>query len=523
MSVGLERLSSTVVEQSQLYPLGSHFFLKVNAMAKELEENIGQENLPNSVKQKIREEGQMYYETGSCNIKTEKRGFLNPTMLHPKTRKWETDFTLCPFYGYIPLLQDEKLDTTVGNGILVKYCQKTLQALLSSYRRRMMKVKLIIHSEDPLEFCYKQTTKFDVIEDCSLTDFVGLANVINACSRIMSENPEARCFTCTAEWTNLAPSIEKYVENALFCPLSMIPTYYGLRLADHVELGASALVNLRLPRHPYILCWKKAPLYRNTSPSFCPKMATFLEDLSHACFDHKKLRKVTGLLPGDGCGMMCYSPLTFYYVLSAMVERVGGETWMKDARSVRLPSFFDITKRAIEAWMDGQTVLKLSLRRSLDSLIKTPMYEMICRMGSSPVLRLTLSKNLLSEIFKVQHYLDKFELEMEKNAEGEIISIVVSFLMPLDHGLEGSYSVLIDDFANGISIFDLGPFSSFQVEEIRGSFPYQLSYGNTLPPAASSNKSQMIVKECVEDESKYVLKIQLEGDDANVSGKFIVI
>ncbi|XP_046634406.1 keratin-associated protein 19-2-like [Daphnia pulicaria] len=44
----------------------------------------------------------------------------------------------------------------------------------------------------------------------------------------------------------------------------MVPTIYGLRLDNHVELGASAILNLRRRRtHPVSLRWKKARRLRS--------------------------------------------------------------------------------------------------------------------------------------------------------------------------------------------------------------------------------------------------------------------
>ena len=210
-------------------------------MAEEVdEESIGVQNLQERVKEKIHDEVRNYYKTGSCaSLQNETRGFLNPTMLHPTSRKWKVSFALCPFHGYLPLVKEEQLDTSVSPGILTRSCHQILKTLVSSYRKKMDVVQLFVHLEDSLEFCYRQKIKFDVIDSSYLSDVVGLANIVNACSKILSDHPEAKFFTNTTNWTNLAPTIEEYVEKSLCSPLSLIPTYYGLRLLDHVELGAS--------------------------------------------------------------------------------------------------------------------------------------------------------------------------------------------------------------------------------------------------------------------------------------------
>ena len=175
ISIGFERTSAETVEEAQKFPPASSFSNKVNAIAEEVDEqSIGVENLQDCVKEKIRDEVRKYYKTGSCAIlQNESRGFLNPTMLHPTTRKWTVSFALCPFYGYLPLAKEEKLDTSINSGILTRSCQKILKALISSYRKKMHLVQIFIHLEDSLEYCYRETIKFDVIDSSYLPDVVG--------------------------------------------------------------------------------------------------------------------------------------------------------------------------------------------------------------------------------------------------------------------------------------------------------------------------------------------------------------
>ena len=508
ISLGIERMSVNTVGKAQKFPTASSFSSKVDTMAKELEENIGVENLQVFLKEKIRDEARRYYQTGSCaSLQNESRGFLNPTLLHPTSRKWRVSYALCPFLGYIPLTKEEHLDTSVSSAILTRSCQNILKTLVSSYRKKMDVVQIFIHLEDSLNFCYAETNKFEVIVSY-LTDVVGLANIVNACSKILSDHPEANFFTSTTNWTNLAPTIEEYVEKALCSPLSLIPTYYGLRLVDHVELGASALVNLRLPQHPFSLYWKKAPLYRNTSLTLCTTMITFLEDLTRICFDRRTLRRISGLLPGDECGMLMYSPRTFYYVMSAMMERIGGsEELLKDSLSFQLPESFSLMRMALEALMDGRPVFKLSTHIPSSAFEKTFVNAIT---SSSPPLRVVLvprpNSGTTPVVNSLQH-IDNFEFVMEKNADEEITSVFVSFLLPL--GIEETFAANIVDFVNGYDIFNVGPILSFRMEQVCGSYPYHLKTHN--PPVAA---------ECIEDKFEYVLKVNVDGD---ISGEFVTL
>ena len=506
-------------EAQNLTQTASSFSAYVNVFTQKVEENVGNEHLPDSVKNKIRDEARQYFETGSCaNLQDESRGFLNPTMLHPISRKWQVNYYACPFYGYIPLANEEQLDTKASSGILTRSSHQILKTLVSSYRKKMHLVKIFVHLEDSLEFCYRQKIKFDVIDSSYLSDVVGLANIVNACTKILSDHPEAKFFTSTTNWTNLAPTIEEYVEKSLCSPLSLIPTYYGLRLLDHVELGASVLVHLHLSQHMFNLCWKKTPLYRNAALTPCPALHTFINELARICFDVTNLRKDFGLLSGDGCGMMLYSPRTFYYVLKAMVERIpGGEKWLKAALCPpSVSDGFKVMKLVLDAWMDGRSVLKLStiinssaaLKKSyLSSCIGSPKLRIILRPLSNSGM--TVGKNV--------QYIDNFEFEMEKNDAEEIMSVFVSLLLPLG-GFEEKFRASIIDFANGHEIIDLGPLTSFRKEQFRGSYPYPLKR-NFVTARSAEEVSQLLVIKCIEDEVQYDLTFKIEVIDGDISGE----
>ena len=489
-------------------------------MAEEVdEESIGVQNLQERVKEKIHDEVRNYYKTGSCaSLQNETRGFLNPTMLHPTSRKWKVSFALCPFHGYLPLVKEEQLDTSVSPGILTRSCHQILKTLVSSYRKKMDVVQLFVHLEDSLEFCYRQKIKFDVIDSSYLSDVVGLANIVNACSKILSDHPEAKFFTNTTNWTNLAPTIEEYVEKSLCSPLSLIPTYYGLRLMDHIELGASVLGRLIRAQYPFNLCWKKAPLYRNIVLTPCTTVTAFRQNLARICFDRQILRKDSGLLPGDGCGMISYSPRTFYYVMNALTERIGGDEKWLEASDLQLPRDFNGIRLALDALIDGRPVLKLSTRITSSDLKKISLTSCF----GSPVLRIVL-RPLPNSGIPMDHlqYIDNFEFKIKMNAAEEIMSVFVSLLLPLDNDIEGKYAAVIIDFLNGIDIIDLGPLKSFQMENVCGSYPYPFKATSLETDSTTEEEaSQLMVIKCTENELKFALKIKVEGH-GDISGEFV--
>lgn len=74
----------------------------------------------------------------------------------------------------------------------------------------------------------------------------GLANDINATGQILSKEPESILITESSNWSTLSPTVIKYAEESLCAPLSMLPTMYGVRLAD--------------PSNPSRLIWRRVPI-----------------------------------------------------------------------------------------------------------------------------------------------------------------------------------------------------------------------------------------------------------------------
>ncbi|EFX67500.1 hypothetical protein DAPPUDRAFT_115399 [Daphnia pulex] len=90
--------------------------------------------------------------------------------------------------------------------------------------------------------------------------------------------------------------LQLYVEKTLCCPLSMIPTLYGLRLKSHIELGLPEFANLRRRTPPPVnLCWQRAPPFRNVVMPASPALSEFLEQLANVCFDAKFAKRTTPL------------------------------------------------------------------------------------------------------------------------------------------------------------------------------------------------------------------------------------
>ena len=496
-----------------------------------------------SLKQKIREEARLYFKNGSCHMENVRTVCLNPTMLNPTSQRWNVHYALCPFDGYLPF-SNEGLDTSIKNGMLIRACQKKLKSLVLSYRNRKDDIKIFFHLEDALEFCYAGTTDmFDIIDCSNLADHVGLVNLINAASTRLSDAPRAVLITESMNWRSLAPSVIQYLEEALCVPSSMFPTIYGLRLVNHFELGVSKLVNLqKLTGEPVTLCWEKSPSFRNVALQFSPTLVRCLEQLARKCFVVQDSRKklMAGDIP-EKCGILCYTPLAFNYIVDSMKQRVGGDDWLTTAfDKLNISSAFLLSQRTTEAWKKGQKILKLSTEVNLNSSnpldVSAMCYQRAkCAFGT-PVLRLVFVPHtmLMYGVFQgfgqakplwgnIQngfsapdvHYFENVQLDVKTYADGEIETVSISFLMIPDHGLEETHFAYVLDLMTGLPVFFIQSFEFFQVEKCRLSYPIQPNESH-LPLAPPS--SQMAVESCCESHDQYILKISI-GCNENVSGK----
>ncbi|XP_046456442.1 uncharacterized protein LOC124203702 [Daphnia pulex] len=481
----------------------------IDVLASSLEKSIGLEGLKDSARQNIREEAKRYFEKGSCRLENDiKLVCLNPTLLDQETLSYNLQSSLCPFDGYLPLLEEE-LDTSIKSKMMIRSCQKILKKLLSFYRKRLINGKtfeLFFYLEDAIEFCYSENVnKFDVIDCSNIADHVGLANLILACSGKLSDNPSAMLFTETFHWFDFGMgSVKLYVENALCCPLSMIPTTYGLRLKSRIELGLPEL--LRRLMAPINICWQRAPPFRNVVMSPSSALSGFLDQLANVCFDAKFPLQITGIPPGAGCGMLLYTPQTFSYVVNSMIQRLGRDHWLKkDVRSAEMHPHFQLARQTLDSWKDGQKILKIS------ATIPTASSNKLSSLIGIPSIRLILlpkaKKGNCYEFFGPDvHFIDNFQLELEKTSTG-FQNVSISFLLIPNHGLEETHRAIIVDITNGSEFLVFESFESVQVED--WSFPYPFIPSRNQREDPSPEEFHMEVDSCVESEDQFHLKINV--------------
>jgi hypothetical protein len=133
-------------------------------------------------------------------------------------------------------------------------------------------------------------------------------------------------------------------------------------------------------------------------------------------------------------------------------------------------------------------------------------FEAICRQQSS------ICEN---DFFEPEiHVIDNFQLEVKQNAEGEIQTATISFLLTPDHGLKETHCAFVFDVINPLSpifLFEFVP--CMDVEKY--DQPYPCSPQRSQPSVTKS--SYMRVDSCIESIDKYTLKIAIECRK-NISG-----
>lgn len=238
-------------------------------MVTQFQLRVGIVECPKPLQPEVLKEFSNFFNTGNCKPITGKKVCINPTLLEFGTKQWMIHYLACPFEGYAPLpyqkMDPEVINQQQNGGVVIHHCQSVLKDLIVQFRVRMKKTKFSFHIGDCLQLCLfnsKLKNLFQVIDCSNLADHVGVANLIIAARACLAEDPNAVLLTEIMSWKMLKPTIPEYVEDVLSCPLSMIPTLYGLRLANHVRLGNFVPINMfRLNTDFITLKWQKALPY----------------------------------------------------------------------------------------------------------------------------------------------------------------------------------------------------------------------------------------------------------------------
>ena len=212
-----------------------------------------------------------FIQSGNCQPITGKIVCINPTFLTMKTENWEVYPFAFPYENYFPVTFEEQLDSNLSFGTDISdysFCKNKLQFLVSELRSRKDRITFHHHFGDCIQLCLENNkfqNKFHVIHCSQLIASVGLANIITATYYCLNEeNPDSFLLTETREWKRLEnSSLAQYVKMSLCCSISMIPTMYGVRLANHLQLGIPFCTELHdvVLSNTVNLKWCKTPGY----------------------------------------------------------------------------------------------------------------------------------------------------------------------------------------------------------------------------------------------------------------------
>lgn len=494
-----------------------------------------------SLKKKLYKEVLSYFNTGTCSsLLTAENDLtaINPTLFEPKTFNWRVDFSSCPFDTYFPL-DFKKLDTSLEEGIITRYCQEKLKHLVAEYRRKKDDMDFNFYMTDDLKASLPNCEKkFDVIDCSTLADEVGLANLIVTASQKLELHHHALLVTESFQWGTVASTISEYVEDSLCAPLSMLPTIYGLRVANQVELGRTHFIEKDYPAGfpPITLCWRQVPRYENAFISNSLALKSFISNLKKKCFFNEDDRELN---TKENCGAKRYTPLTFSSIVTNLTQVMKKEGSQQFKFKPDIASQFALAHKTLEDWADGRAI-NLIVASQIDAQVAEPSFLQNQSVSNSSGLRLVLIPcDLYAEYKKRQaqikkkknfkiswsveipraHYIDNFDLVYKKIDEASFSNLQVSFLLSKNHGLEKTHCAIVVDLKCGKTLMSLGDIKDMQQE------PYTIPHPSSKHLRPTSNngpQSQMLkVLECKESETGYELEVSVLAKGVTKGNSFV--
>ena len=496
----------------------------------------------NPLSEKLKQELERYYKTGNCSESTTPIVCPNPTLLDPVTGQWYVHYTACPLDGYLPLPWRELADTPDHQqGLILRYCQTELRKELTAFRNRSRNFKFSFYSSDALAFCYKDSPlKFDVISASDLGDVVGLVNVLNAATRRL-RSAQSLLITETVQWYHVAPTVSQYLQEVLCCPLSLIPTIYGVRLIDSIDRGRETPP--KLIAQTTRIAWKRALPFEGVHLVLSPNLERSLKQLKDQCFRLSSAPFPSVCDVSGRCGTVCYSQLTFRYVVADMIQRgvfQDPAALMSSAFS-RLPPVVNKSLEVTKAWADQRPVWRVSFPYHLN--LTDPVTRLRIFLFGPPALRLIFvphfelqsvfaqvklfaddTEKLQSVFFALDstthHFFDNLDVNVNGNDDG-YIDMTVSFLLHDRSLLETHLPLVTTLIFNGpTSVARLSDELS-SVVTFKGAFPLKKP-PSLLPKGSPGSKQWIVAESCKESEEDYNIrfKVHRSADQKQPSGNW---
>ena len=309
-------------------------------------------------------------------------------------------FQTNPAQAYFPLPLIDKLEDKFDqrNGIY-HYCKTKLKELVTALKSRKDRNRFHFYFGESLELCITNEewkNKFHVIYcPTKLIRYAGLPNTLPIVSQCLnSDMPEAVLLTdfFISQVFDKEKSITDSIESILCCPLTMIPTVYGVKLLDHVRLGSfvcSQLHDYFVSRGYFTLKWNKAPVSYSTDTQLgiSPALTKVLKALAETClinasgsvYSPQKKNKYRTMINNLSM-FMRNTPLTFYYILHPLLIRSNLEAGAIDYFIGENYDGYELAWKTLQQWMNGEEVFLYyttdeKMRDAIFS-IKQPLTEM---------------------------------------------------------------------------------------------------------------------------------------------------
>lgn len=487
------------------------------------------EDFTDLLKQKLKQEVENYIETGNCRSTDQlsSTAAINPTFLEPKTFRWRVNIYSCPFEAYLPLPYSE-LEMATEDFVTTPYCQKILKNLVSSYRTVAEFINFRFSLNDDLQFFHTEATETFHVIDCSTNaEDLGLPNILLSCSRRLT-SPNALLITGSKSCSRLASTTAQYVEEALCAPMSMIPTLYGFRLTNPVDLGCATYSrNGNFGGFtPITLTWSPAPQFRNVPFCLSPAIDDFLKKLHKKCyfledFDRERFKK-------NLC-FKAYTPLTYSYVVARLTQH---DQQGYRLQFVKVAPQFKLAQKSVSDWVNNFPVILVTTIQPFTPELKT-LFNKTRILFRAPNLRLILipSNHLLKVSLKLfamkeseknypidwaaenpdVHYIDNFELLYHKNDAGRLRSMQLSFIQPLTYDLSPDHCAVLVEVFTGSVMMNMGAVADMERQGIKN---WAIDSSPFL--SLSSSISQEVLMEavsCQESAHDFVVEISIHSKD----------
>ena len=457
---------------------------------------------------------------------------VNPTLL--KHGYLEMNIASNPFDAFFPIAFNE--DTQDIN--TYNYCKAKLGLLVSEFIKHKERIKSYFHFGNCLELClYKEDVKkicHIIFCSISIEHNLGLPNLFTAAKECLSETSDSAILLTSINLPNLnlskrsSCSPVEYIETVLSCPLSMVPTLYGLKLSNHLKLGSPDCIKLHdtITKYFLTLKWLKAPGYSNNIKlDISPPLKKSISLLAASRFEWASSHPFFCQL------------LTYYHIFKSFADRFhlfpDISTLQSLIQAQEVSAKYSLAWRTEKAWMNGEPVLAYSfgkfrreLRNSLLEQVQLQATSSIFFMLGAPIAQTAAAINDPSRGFMPENIMDQINcigltsINEDNNYSHSVLKVKdvlhpsFSFLLPKDHGL---------DYSVNLWVFDLGESKDAHPKCLMLSSlaeccvwkvcvnptPFSLQ-PNTLPSSEATHRGLVVVK-CSETEDHYDMDISIRG------------